>query len=499
MTPTTALRPAAATAAVLPAPARSTRRPPGFTTLFVADMWERFSFFGMLAVLFLFASAPAADGGLGLSDGDAGLLYGIYLAAVFLASVPGGRLGDQVLGSYRATLCGGVLIACGHLVLAVPAVPTVYAGLLLVAVGTGLFKPNLAALLGACYPRGATAERDAGFAVFYMSIQVSSFLAPLVVGAVGEGVDWHLGFAVAAIGMAFGLWRLVRGAAALGTVGQRPERPAAPAEVRRALRRAAAAATAVVLLFTADALAGTFALRHVMGLVALLSVLVPIVTFRRLLRDPAVTDRERTGLRAYVWLFLAAAVFWGLYVQGGSLFVAFARDAADRSVLGRTVPASWFQAAAPLFVLLVVPGFAWLWARQGERLGAAVKFAAGTVLVGAGLLVMAAAAWAAQGGGRVSALWLVAAYLLTGAGEAAFAPVSLSVTTVVAPPALLGRLVGVLWLSAALGAGVGGSVLKAAGGGVPGPGVFLALGAAALLTGAALWLARRPLTRRLGR
>ncbi|GAB2752715.1 peptide MFS transporter [Kitasatospora kifunensis] len=474
------------------------RRPRWFVALFVTDMWERFSFYGMMAILFLFASAPTAHGGLGLTNADAGMLFGVYTAAIFLASLPGGWLGDRVFGSQRAALYGALVIVAGHLLMATPTKVTVFVGLLFIAVGTGLLKPNMASLLSGFYPRDATAERDAGFAVFYTSIQVSALVAPLVVGSLGEGVNWHLGFAVAAVGMGFGVWQYVRGSASFGEVGRRPEQPATEAERRRVLRVSGFSLAVVAAACIADGVAGTFTIRQVLLLVTVLSLVVPLWCFRTLLRKPQIAPADRARLRTYGWLFAASAVFWSLYVQGGSLLTQFARDSTDRAVLGVRLPASWFQSATPLAILLLAPTFAWLWVRFGQRIGAAVKFAVGITAMGAAMLLMALATEAAHGGARVSPFWLVGTYLLMGAGEAALAPVGMSVAAAVAPTGYLSQLVGVSWLAAALGASVGGGVLKSAGGRTPTPGLFLVLGAAALATGLGLLLAARPLRRRLG-
>ncbi|AUG78948.1 Proton-dependent oligopeptide transporter POT family protein [Kitasatospora sp. MMS16-BH015] len=494
-TPTTVQTPVGASEAV---PSALLGRPRWFVTLFVTDMWERFSFYGMLAILFLFASAPASRGGLALTNADAGMLFGAYTAAIFLAALPGGWLGDRVFGTRRATLYGAVVIMVGHLLMAVPTEVTVFAGLLFIAAGTGLLKPNLASLLSAFYPRGATAERDAGFAIFYTSIQVSALVAPLVVGSLGEGVNWHLGFGVAAVGMAFGVWQYVRGSASFGETGRLPERPATAVELRRVGRASAVALAAVVAAFTADAVAGTFTIRHVLLLVTVLSVVVPIRCFRGLLRSPEVSPAARARLRTYIWFFVASALFWGLHVQGGSLLSLFARDSTDRAVLGVRLPASWFQSATPLAILLLAPVFAWLWLRYGRRISAAVKFAVGMTTMGSALLLIALAAEFARSGGRVSPLWLVGTYLLMGAGEAALAPVGMSVAAAVAPTGFLSQLVGVSWLGAGMGAGLGGVALKAAGGNAPGPGLFLLMGALSVAAGLGLLLAARPLARRLG-
>ncbi|MFE9255827.1 peptide MFS transporter [Streptomyces sp. NPDC006879] len=472
-------------------------RPRWFTTLFGTDMWERFSFYGMTAILVLYATEPESGGGLGLSNEDAALLYGLYMASVFLSSVPGGWIGDRVLGTYRAVLYGGVLIGLGHTAMALPLDGSFYPGLLLIALGTGLLKPNMAGLLSAFYDREDRAGRDAGFAVFYMSVQVSALIAPVVVGAVGEGVNWHLGFGLAAFGMAAGLLQYVRGARHFQEVGAAPERAASFAQRRVVARRTAVAASVVLVGYGTDAALGTFELGHVMALVGLLCLVLPVVCFRRLLREPLLSAAERVRVKAYVWLFLASAVFWALFLQGGSVFSLFAKEATDRELFGLTVPASWFQSAVPLFVLLTAPLFAWLWTWGGDRIATVVKYAIGMGCTAGAYLLMVLAAFVA-GGGKASPLWLVGAFLLLAAGEVSFAPVGMSATTAVAPATFVNQMVSLFWLAGALGGGIGGNALKLSGEQVPGPAYFLLLGLVVLGVGAALVLARRPLTRRLG-
>ncbi|MER5256829.1 MULTISPECIES: oligopeptide:H+ symporter [unclassified Streptomyces] len=474
-------------------------RPRWFTTLFGTDVWERFSFYGMSAILVLYASEPVADGGLGLSDDDAALLFGSYMAAVFLSSVPGGWIGDRLLGSYRAVLYGGVVIGLGHLTLAVPSEFFFYPGLLLVALGTGLLKPNMANLLSTFYAPEDRSGRDAGFAVFYMSVQVSALIAPLIVGTVGEGVNWHLGFGLAALGMALGLIQYVRGARHFGANGKVPERAAAPAQRAAVLRWSGAAAGLVAVGYGVDAAFGTFQIGHVMALVGLLCVVAPAAAFWRLIRNPLLTAAERSRVKTYIWLFLVSAVFWGLFLQGGSVFALFAKDSTDRDVLGFTIPASWFQSTIPLFVLLTAPFFARAWQRAGERLDTAVKFAVGMGCTGAAYLVLAAAALlVANTGEPVSPLWLVVSFLLLACGEVSFGPVGMSATTAIAPATFVSQMVALFWLAGALGGGLGGNALKVSGEEAPGAGYFLSVGAVALLVGAILLLVRRPLTRKLG-
>lgn len=475
-------------------------RPSWFTTLFATDVWERFSFYGMTAILVLYATASKADGGLGMSNDDATMLYGLYMAAAFVASVPGGWIGDRLVGSYRAVLYGGVLIGLGHLSLAVPSRGFFFPGLLLIALGTGLLKPNMASLLSAFYAPHDRAGRDAGFAIFYMSVQVSALVAPLAVGSAGETVNWHLGFGLAAAGMAAGLVQYVRGARHFGATGRFPERAATRAERIRVLWGAVLLVAVLTIGYGVDAARGTFRIGHVMALVGLLTVAVPTVFFWRLLRNPLLSAPERVRVRTYIWLFLASALFFAMFLQGGSVFSLFAKESTDRSMLGVTVPASWFQSAVPLFVLITAPVFAALWKRAGDRVCTAVKFGIGMLSTGLAFGVMALAAWqaASADSGRVSPLWLVLAFLLLAVGEVTFAPVGMSATTAVAPATFVSQMVGLFWLAGALGGGIGGNALKASGNASPSPAYFLALALVTLAAGAALFLARRPLTRRLG-
>ncbi|MEU6223665.1 oligopeptide:H+ symporter [Streptomyces sp. NPDC047042] len=498
------------------APAKSPVQPPGpsghtgrqgllgwprwFTTLFGTDIWERFSFYGMTAILVLYATEPTADGGLGMTNEDATLLFGLYMASVFLSSVPGGWLGDRLFGSVRAVLYGGVLIGLGHVSLALPGHVFFYPGLLLIAGGTGLLKPNMANLLSAFYAPRDRAGRDAGFAIFYMSVQVSALAAPVVVGAVGETVNWHLGFGLAAAGMAVGLVQYVRGSHHFGDTGRTPERAATPAQRTRVSRTVGLTLAVVVIVYGTDAAMGTFKIAHVMGLIGLLTVVVPVVFFWRLIRNPLLTAQERIRVKTYIWLFLASALFWAMFLQGGSVFAIFAKESTDRSVLGFTVPTSWFQSATPLFVLLTAPLFASLWKRAGDRIGTAVKFAIGMGCTAVAFGVMALAAWrtGSAEGGLVSPWWLVVAFLLLAAGEVAFAPVGMSATTAVAPATFVSQMVGLFWLAGALGGGLGGNALKVSGDESPSAAYFLALSLVLLAAGVALVLARGPLGRRLG-
>ncbi|MCX5457553.1 peptide MFS transporter [Streptomyces sp. CAI-21] len=440
-------------------PLRSMFRERWFSTLFMTDMWERFSFYGMQALLFLYATAPVAEGGLGLTAGTAGALFGLYVSGSFLAAMPGGWLGDRVLGTHRAMLCGALVIMAGHLSMAVPAQATFYLGLVLVACGTGLLKPNLPVMFDQMNPGASSSRRQAAFSLFYMSIQVSALVGPLVTGILGERVNWHLGFGAAAVGMAFGVLQYLHGAPSLRGAATGPSRPLPPAALRRLVRRCWAALTGAVLLGAGLALSGGLPLRPVLALCGLASLVAPVWYFRRLLRDRSLGEAERARVRGYVRVFVPSVLFWAMFGQVGSVFSLFAREHTDREVAGFTVPASWFQSAHPLFLLLLAPVFAWLWLRIGARAGVARKFSVGLLCAAGGFAFLAVGAWLASGGRAVvSPLWLLAAFLCMTCGELVFGPVGLSTTAESTPAGHGSRMMGLFYLGAALGAGVGGQL-----------------------------------------
>ncbi|WP_017595705.1 peptide MFS transporter [Nocardiopsis potens] len=468
--------------------------PRWFGTLFVVDMWERFSFYGLLAILYLYLVAEPADGGMGMGAGSAAALVGMYMSLVFMASLPGGWISDRILGPRRATLWGGVLIACGHAVLAVPLPLSLYPGLGLVILGTGLVKPSMAALIGQMF-EDRPERREAAFSVFYVSIQVSALFAPLITGYVAERVDWHLGFGIAAIGMLLGLVHYVIGLRGFGDVGARPGNPA-PEPVRRlVLHRTLLWGGLFAVLVAAGLASSVLNAERLLMIIGAGVLAVPVVYGTRLVRGQPAGGPERTRLRAFMWMLGAAAVFWTLYAQGPALLNQFALDSVERTVSGFLVPASWFQSAQPLFLLMLAPLFAALWVRLGGRVGAVAKFSVGMLFGGLAFAVMGGAALGAEAG-PVSPLWLLGAYLLLVVGELAVAPVGLSLAAEVAPRGYDAQVLAMFWLSGAVGAALGGQVAHLSA--VLGePAYYALLGGLGLFVALALTAARRTLNNRL--
>ena len=372
--------------------------PRGLSTLFFTEMWERFSYYGMRGFLILYMTKA-----LGFTDPHAGAVYGNYVGSVWLAAIFGGVIADRWLGHYRSVLLGGTIIALGHFTLALHALPFFYAGLTLIVLGTGLLKPNVSTLVGSLYEQGDE-RRDAGFSIFYMGINLGALLGPLVAGKLAEGVDWHLGFACAGVGMTLGLVQYVLG-----------RRRLAPAIERLAARPGPAAAPA-------PGSTGGF------------------------------TSEDRKRMSAVVVFFAFASLFWGAYEQAGSTLNLFADRYVHLELLGIKLYASWFVSAQAAFVILLSPAFAWLWVKLGPRQPSSpAKFALALLFVGLAFVLLMPAGAIAQGGVRISPLWLVAAYFIEELGELCLSPVGLSVVTKLAPKQVVGLMMGVFFLSNALG------------------------------------------------
>jgi POT family proton-dependent oligopeptide transporter len=372
--------------------------PRGLSTLFFTEMWERFSYYGMRGFLILYMVKA-----LGFTDPHAGAVYGNYVGSVWLAAIFGGIIADRWLGHYKSVLIGGTIIALGHFTLALHALPFFYAGLSLIVIGTGLLKPNVSTLVGSLYTEGDE-RRDAGFSIFYMGINLGALLGPVIAGRLAEGVDWHLGFACAGVGMTLGLVQYVLGRNRLQ-----------PALARLAARPQPAA--------TGPA-AGS----------------------------EGFTAADWKRMAAVVVFFLFASFFWGAYEQAGSTLNLFADRYVRLELLGIKLYASWFVSIQAAFVILLSPIFAWLWVRLGPRQPSSpTKFALALLFVGLAFVLLMPAGAIAQGGVKISPLWLVGAYFIEELGELCLSPVGLSVVTKLAPRRVVGLLMGVFFLSNALG------------------------------------------------
>ena len=383
--------------------------PRGLSTLFFTEMWERFSYYGMRAFLILYMTTPVVAGGLGFDVERAGSIYGTYTMSVWLTPIFGGLIADRMLGAYRSVLVGGIIIALGHFTLAFESLPFFYSGLTLIAIGTGLLKPNATTLLGTLYD-AQDARRDAGFSIFYMGINIGAFIGPIIAGFLAEKVNWHAGFACAGVGMTIGLIQYVVSRDRLRH-----------AEGRSAVRTNA---TGTAGATPADASTAGF------------------------------TRTEWLRMAAVLVFFVFAAIFWAAYEQAASTLALFTDRFADRTFFDWTIPTSWFVSIQALFVIMLSPVFAWLWVRLGRREPSTPsKFAFGLLFAGLSFVLLFPAgvmSQGAQGASTITAL-LVGAYFLQVVGELCLSPVGNSVVTKLAPAKVVGLMMGLWFLSISAG------------------------------------------------
>jgi POT family proton-dependent oligopeptide transporter len=477
--------------------------PPGLYTLFFTEMWERLSFYGMRALLVLFMVDQVERGGLGLTKPSANAIYGLYVAGAWLACLPGGWIADRLLGAQRAVWYGGLLIATGHFVLGIPAQATFFLGLVFVALGTGLLKPNVSTLVGSLYPEGG-ARRDAGFSIFYMGINLGAFIGPLLCSFLGEKINWHLGFTTAGFGMAIGLvqYRLTR--RYLGDAGLRPSQPSQTMTrdwlIVAGMLLVLAALMAAVFLMQADLDAVAIAWRTVWLLGGVAAAYFSwAYCFSRL------TAAERGRLVVIGVLFLAAMLFWAGFEQAGSSFNLFAANHTIRTLWPTRfeVPAGWFQSINAIFIILLAPLFAALWvglARRNIGPSLTAKMAWGLLLLALGFVVICFGAQQAIRHGKVWPTWLIATYFIHTLGELCLSPVGLSAVTKLAPPRLVGQMMGVWFLATSLGNLLAGLIAGAVSGEnlAAMPGHFSIIAAVAALAGVILLSLARRLARLSG-
>ncbi|MCH8128076.1 peptide MFS transporter [candidate division KSB1 bacterium] len=429
-------------------------QPRGLPVLFFTEMWERFSYYGMRALLVLFMTAAVAEGGLGLEIAIATAIYGLYTFGVYAMAIPGGWIADKLIGQRRAVLIGGIIIALGHYTLALPMLWTFYLGLLLVIMGTGLLKPNVSAIVGELYPEGG-ARRDAGFSIFYMGINVGAVLGQSVCALLGEKVDWHLGFGAAAIGMTFGIIQYVAGKKHLQNVGELKGDYAKESSIKAAKKQFIIGIGIVLALIVAFVLylqtTTSFDIVSFAENIGLSITAIAFIYFTLIIIFVCKNSNEkkRVGL---IWiLFLGAALFWSGFEQAGSSMNLFARDFTDRMAFGWEVPTGWLQSINPIFIVILAPVMGMLWVRLGDKNpNIPIKFGIGLVLLGVGFFVIA---WGASfiEAGKVSPMWLVVTYFFHTVGELCLSPVGLSSITKLSPDRLVGQMMGTWFMGAALG------------------------------------------------
>jgi POT family proton-dependent oligopeptide transporter len=439
--------------------------PWGLSTLFFTEMWERFSYYGMRALLTLYMTSKVIEGGLGFDERYASAIYATYVSSVWYLPLVGGWLADKFLGARRAVLIGGIVIACGHYSMAIDTLPTFYAALILIALGTGLLKPNISTMVGQLYAPDDK-RRDAGFSIFYMGINLGAFISPFVTGFLAQsdsfkGVitkmglnpahSWHWGFAAAGIGMTFGVIQYVLGGKRLHDAGLRPE--------KTVTAKASGGFDAItIILSIVGALIGAFfGYRYDAGWIS-----VPFWTVcgyfigylggtTRLLKG----EELRRVLVIFI-LVIFSVIFWMTYEQAGSSMTLFADRLTRNAVFGWSFPSSWWQSVPAIFVIVLAPVFAFIWQMMGDRQPSSpAKFAFGLMFAGIAFGIITIAA-SFTGAGRVSPWWLVVVYFIQTMGEMCLSPVGLSTISRLSPVRMVGLMMGVWFLSISIGSYIAG-------------------------------------------
>ncbi len=445
-----------------PADTRFFGHPRGLATLFFTEMWERFSYYGMRAILIFYLTHKITEGGLGFSDEKAGAIYGLYASMVYLLCLGGGWVADRITGQRRAVLIGGVFIAAGEFCLVVPSETSFYIGLVLLMMGTGMLKGNVSTIVGQIYPKGDP-RRDSGFSLFYMGINLGALISPLICGYVGERISWRMGFGVAGLGMLLGLVQYVLGGKYLGDAGLHPPSTGDAGKDRRQKRNAIFAVGSGLAVFALLALAGVagiiqFTATSIADLEgwALLGISVAVFSWMIFSRGWTLEERKRSA--AILVLFVASALFWASFEQAGSSLSLFAERSTDRNIFGFVFPASWFQFVQPIFVVVLAPVFAWLWlalGRRGREPSSPAKFSYGLFFAASAFAILVPAAMIAEPHGhsatQVALWWLIGTYFLQTLGELSLSPVGLSAMTKLAPDRAAGFVMGIWFLSTSIG------------------------------------------------
>ena len=435
------------------------KHPIGLRTLFLTEMWERMSFYGMRGILVLFMTASLIDGGLAIDAVSASAIYGIYSSSVYLVALLGGWIADRHIGQQNAILYGGLVIMIGHFLLAFTNIETFYLGLVFVVLGTGLLKPNISAIVGGLY-ENEKEKKEAGFTIFYMSINIGSILGFFICGYLGESIGWHYGFGAAGIGMAFGLIQFILTRKNLGEVGIKPsiELP----ENKR--KKEAIFLYLLSFIFLAALFMGifgfwTFDPIPLANALTIIIITIAAIYFLYLFIFGNLNEDERKKVILILVLFFGAAFFWSGFDQAGSSFNIFAKEYTDRIILGWEYPASWLQVLNPILVVILSPFMAYLWIFLGKRMldpSLPFKFGIGLILMAVGFIFIAIGANIAMQDGLAGARWLLLTYLFHTIGELTLSPIGLAAISNLSPKRYVGQMMGIWFLASSLGAIIAG-------------------------------------------
>lgn len=437
--------------------------PKGLFTLFFTEFWERFSYYGMRAILVYYMYYEVSQGGLGFDEPTALAIMSIYGSLVYMSGIIGGWLADRVFGTSRAVFYGGILIMLGHIILSIPGSTAMFfVSMVLIVLGTGLLKPNVSSVVGEIYSP-EDLRRDSGFSIFYMGINLGGFLAPLIVGTIGmKNNNFHLGFSIAAVGMFVGLLIFVLTKKKnLGLAGTIIANPLSPSEKKKVYTYIGLGVVIVAILAAVSISQGLLTFDTFIALVGILGILIPTCYFIVMYRSSKTTTVERSRLIAYIPLFIASIMFWAIQEQGSTILASYADKRTQLDFAGIHLSPAWFQSLNPMFIIILAPIFAWFWMKLGVRQPSVPKkFSLGLLFAGLSFLVILLPAYFGGSESLVNPLWLVLSYFIVVIGELCLSPVGLSVTTKLAPAAFSAQTMSLWFLSNAAAQAINAQIVK---------------------------------------
>ncbi len=435
--------------------------PKGLFTLFFTEFWERFSYYGMRAILVFYMYYEVSNGGLGLDRTVALSIMSIYGSLVYMSGIIGGWLADRIFGTSRAVFYGGIFIMLGHIALAIPGNITLFfVSMTLIVLGTGLLKPNVSNIVGEIYPE-EDHRRDSGFSIFYMGINMGAFISPLIAGSLMK-TSFHLGFGVAAVGMFFGLVMfVVTKKKNLGLAGTQVQNPLEQGEKKRVILTFTIAGALIAAFVAIGIPQGWLTFDSFILIVGILGFLIPTAYFVVMYRSPKTSEIEQSRILAYIPLFIASVVFWAIAEQGSTILAIYAAERTNLNFLGFQISPAWFQSFNPLFIITLAPMFAWLWVKLGDRQpNIPQKFSLGLLFAGLSFLVILVPGYFGGSEALVNPLWLVLSIFIVVLGELCLSPVGLSATTKLAPQAFSAQTMSLWFLSNAAAQALNAQLVK---------------------------------------
>ncbi len=436
--------------------------PRGLFTLFFTEFWERFSYYGMRAILIYYLYTQVSKGGLGFDESTANSIMAVYGSLVYMSGIIGGWIADRLLGTGRTVFYGGVFIMFGHILLSFPgSVPAFFASMFLIIIGTGLLKPNVSSIVGDLYSPEDN-RRDSGYSIYYMGINLGGFLAPIIVGTVGQTYNYHLGFSLAAVGMFIGLVTYVLTRKKnLGQAGQAVPNPMTPAERKKVFVCFGLGVLIIAIIVIYFIMKGLLTINVFTMVVSILGILIPLVYFIVMFCSSKTTSDEKSRLIAYIPLFIASMMFWAIQEQGANILATYADKRTHLEFMGLQLQSSWFQSLNPLFIVVLAPVFAWLWMRLGNRQPSTpTKFSLGLILAGLSFIVMIFPAYINGTQSLANPIWLVLSFLIVVLGELCLSPVGLSATSKLAPAAFSAQTMSLWFLSNASAQAINAQIVK---------------------------------------